>query len=151
MAGLKGIVIRLKTKKESGAGTNDHIYIGVMGPGGGSEFPLDVPGFNDFEEGSDVKYWFGDVWEGAALSGAKNPFQAHKWNDPKIREIDMDKIQYVYVRKHSHVGGVLDDAWKMDEVEVTLYGDSPKKRIFHKKGDIWLANEYGLQVWLTEK
>jgi hypothetical protein len=57
----------------------------------------------------------------------------------------------VYIRKHSAKTGVDDDAWKMDEVEVILYGDTPEKRIFFKGGDIWLANEYGLQVWLREK
>jgi hypothetical protein len=151
MTALKGILVRLKTKSERGAGTVDPIYIGVVGAGGGGEFPLDVPGFKDFQAGSDVKYWFGDVWEGGALSGAKNPFEAHRWNDPESRNIDMDKIDYVYVRKHSHEGGIDDDAWKLDEVEVILYGPSPVKRAFIKTSDIWLANEYGLQVWLREK
>lgn len=151
MTALKGMLVRLKTKNERGAGTDDHIYVGVIGTGGGGEFPLDVPGFNDFESGTDIKYWFGDVWEGQALSGAKNPFEAHRWNDPESRNIDMDKIEYVYIRKHSHKGGIDDDAWKMDEVEVTLFGPSPVKRSFIKTSDIWLANEYGLQVWLREK
>lgn len=150
MTALKGMLIRLKTKSERGAGTVDHIYIGVVGKGGGGEFPLDVPGFKDFEMGSDIKYWFGDVWEGTALNNAKNPFQAEGWNDPEGRNIDLDKIDYVYLRKHSHKGGIDDDAWKMDEIEITLYGPSPKKRSFIKKSDIWLANEYGLQVWLRE-
>ncbi|UCE73028.1 MAG: hypothetical protein JSV56_08285 [Methanomassiliicoccales archaeon] len=151
MTALKGMLVRLKTKAEPSAGTDDHIYIGVMGSGGGGEFPLDVPGFDDFKEGSDIKYWFGDIWEGVALKNAKNPFQAHKWNDPKYRNIEMDKIEYVYLRKHSHRGGSDDDAWKMESVEVTLYGPKPIKRIFHKVGDVWLANEFGLQVWLKEK
>jgi hypothetical protein len=151
MTALKGILVRLKTKKEYGAGTNDNIYVGVMGKGGGSEFPLDVIGFNDFEEGSEVKYWFGNIWEGVALTGAKNPFQSHQWNDPGIRDIEMDKIDYVYLRKHSHKGGVDDDAWKMEAVQITLYGPKPEKRTFYKRGDVWLANEYGLTVWLEER
>ncbi len=150
MSTLSGMLIKLKTDKESGAGTNDPIYIGVVGSGGGSEFPLDVMGFKDFEKGSDVKYWLGDVWEGVALKDAKNPFQAHKWNNPDIRDIDLDKVDYVYLRKHSSKGGVGDDAWKMESVEVTLYGQEPSKRTFYKKGNLWLANEYGLQVWLKE-
>jgi hypothetical protein len=151
MGALKGMLVRLKTKDEPGAGTKDQIYVGVVGSGGGSEFPLDVPGFKDFGKGSDIKYWFGDVWDGVALKDAKNPFQAHKWNDPEHRLIDVEKVDYVYIRKHSAKTGVDDDAWKMDEVEVILYGDTPEKRIFFKGGDIWLANEYGLQVWLREK
>ncbi|UCE74632.1 MAG: hypothetical protein JSV56_02735 [Methanomassiliicoccales archaeon] len=151
MTALKGILVRLKTKKESGAGTDDHIYIGIVGSGGGGEFPLDVIGFKNFQEGSKVKYWFGDVWEGIALKEAKNPFQANRWNNPSYRHIDLDKVDYVYLRKHSHKGGIDDDAWKMESVQVTLYGPKPKKRTYYLRGDLWLANEYGLQVWLEEK
>jgi len=151
MAELKGILVRLKTKRERDAGTDDAIYVGIMGKGGGSEFPLDVRDFDDWEEGSDVKYWFGDVWEGSALSGAKRPWGATRWNHPGIRYIDLDKVDYVYLRKQSTKGGRGDDAWKMDEVEVTLYGPSPQKRTFWKTGDIWLGNEYGLWVYLKEK
>ncbi len=151
MGALKGMLIRMKTKDEPGAGTKDNMYVGVVGSGGGSEFPLDVPGFKEFDKGSDIKYWFGDVWDGVALKDARNPFQAHKWNDPEHRLIDIEKVDYVYIRKHSAKEGVDDDAWKMDEVEVILYGDTPEKRTFFKGGDIWLANEYGLQVWLREK
>jgi hypothetical protein len=150
MTALKGMLIRLKTKQESGAGTKDRIFVGVVGSGGGSEFPLDVVGFKDFEEGAEIKYWFGDVWEGIALKNAKNPFQAHDWNNPKIRDIELDKVNYVYLRKHSDKGGVGDDAWKMEEIQVTLYGPKSVKRTFYKRGDTWLANEYGLQVWLKE-
>ena len=152
MADIKGILVELKTKSGGGAGTDDHIYVGVFGKGGGSEFPLDVRGFNDFEAGANVKYWFGDVWEGGVLTGAKRPYEAGSWNDPELRYIDLDMVDYVYLRKHSHKGGDEDDAWKMDKVEVTLYGSSsPQKRTFHKTGDLWLANENGLQVWLKEK
>ena len=149
MANIKGILVRLKTENEKYAGTDNHIYVGIVGKGGGSEFPLDVKGFNDFEKGADVKYWLGDVWDGTALSGAKNPYKAYEWNDPEIRYIDLDKVDYVYLRKQSYTKD--DDAWKMDEVEVTLYGSSPKKKTFYKTGDIWLANEYGLRVYLKEQ
>lgn len=151
MADIKGMFVSLKTDSSRHSGTDDHIYVGVFGTGGGSEFPLDVRGFNDFESGT-VNYWFGDVWEGAILDGAKNPYEAFGKNDPEGREIDLDGIDYVYLRKHSHSGGDDDDAWKMDEVEVRLYGSgAPDKRTFRKTGDIWLSNETGLQVWLTER
>lgn len=151
MANIKGILVRLKTENEGGAGTDDHIYVGVVGKQGGSEFPLDVRGFNDFEKGTDVKYWYGDVWEGGVLAGAVRPYAAGGWNDPEYRYIDLDAVDYVYLRKHSHKGGDEDDAWKLDFVEVTLYGaSSPDKRTFSKSADLWLANEYGLQVYLKE-
>lgn len=151
MSHVRGMVVRLKTKNESYAGTDDHIYIGVVGTDGGREFPLDVRGFNDFEPGTDVKYWLGDVWDGGVLSNAKNPYQAHAWNDPELWRIEMDQVNQVYVRKGGTRTGGQDNAYKMDEVEVTLYGaTSPNKRTFERTTDIWLANEYGLQVWLPE-
>ena len=153
MADIQGMIVKLKTKNHNGAGTDEHIYVGVFGKDGGSEFALDTAGFNDFEQGSDVKYWLGDVWDGAALTGAKEPYGSANWNHPKKRYIDLEKVDYVYLRKAADKSkGHEDDAWKMDSVEVTLYGSrSPIKRVFHKTGDIWLANEYGLQVWLKEK
>ena len=45
MSGVKGLVVRLKTSSiRKWAGTDDPIYIGVVGKGGGREFPLDVEG-----------------------------------------------------------------------------------------------------------
>lgn len=151
MAEIKGMWVELKTASGKYTGTDEALYVGVFGKGGGSEFPLDVVGFNDFEPGTNIKYWFGDVWEGAILAGAKRPYEAGGWNDPEFRDIDLDQVDYIYLRKHSYKGGREDDAWKMDRVEVRLYGEvSPAKRTFRKTGDLWLANENGLQVWLTE-
>ncbi len=158
MAEMQGMVVRLKTKDEKRAGTDDHIYVGVVGTGGGSEFPLDVPGFNDFKKGHDITYAFGSPWDPDALSGVvKEPYENLGWNHPTKREISLYDIQYVYIRKHSHSGDRDDDKWKMDEVEVILYGPGPydgapgHKRTFRKTGDIWLANEFGLKVWLIEE
>jgi hypothetical protein len=151
---MEGMLVTLETDTGKYSGTDDHIYVGVFGKEGGSEFPLDVHGFNDFEPGTVVKYWFGDVWEDGVLAGAKRPYEADGWNNPEKRSINLEKVDYVYLRKHSHKGGSDDDAWKMEYVEVVLYGNikpQPKKRTFRKTGDIWLGNEYGLQVWLKEK
>ena len=152
MTNIKGIAIELKTAAGEHTGTDDQIYVGVFGRGGGSEFPLDVRGFNDFEPGTSVKYWLGDVWEGSVLTGAKRPYAAGSSNDPEARSIDLDLVDYVYLRKYGHEGADADDKWLMDNVEVTLYGpSSPQKRTFHKTGDVALATENGLQVWLKER
>ena len=42
------------TLSGSDVGTDDHIYIGVEGTGGGRECPLVVAEFNDFERGTNV-------------------------------------------------------------------------------------------------
>lgn len=151
MSHVRGMLVRLRTHTSGGAGTDEHIYIGVAGPGGGREFPLDVTDFNDFEAGTDVKYWFGSVWDGGALAGAKNPFKGQSWNRPAFWRIEMEQVNQVYVRKASgNTKGMEDDAYKMDEVEVTLYGTNPSSRTFSRTTNIWLGNEYGLQVWLPE-
>lgn len=149
MVSLKGMVVMLETESDTYAGTDEHLYIGVVGTGGGREFPLDVHGFNDFEKGTNVKYWLGDVWDGGALAGAKNPWESKTgdWNDPGKFDIDLDKVTHVYLRKQSYKAN--DDAWKMAFVVVTLYGPSPQKRTFKSTKEMWLGNEYGLQLWLS--
>ena len=153
MSHVRGILVRLKTKSQSGAGTDDHIYIGVVGSGGGREFPLDVRGFNDFREDQDITYWFGSVWDEAALEGVKRPYRSEpgERNDPDWFRIELDQLQTVYVRKQGDRSVQGDDAFKMDEVEVTLYGVSPEKRTFGTSNDLWLGNEYGHQAWLPER
>ncbi len=152
MSHIRGIVVRLRTKNQSNAGTDDHIYIGVVGKGGGREFPLDVRGFDDFEEGSDVKYWFGTVWDGSLLSGARKPYRSETGNinDPAWFRMELDEIDYVYVKKQGNNTTAGDDAWKMDSIEVSLFGASPQRRTFSTANDLWFANEFGRQVWLTE-
>lgn len=153
---LKGILVNLTTANNGG--TDDHIYLGVFGKGGGSEFPLATDNFDDFESGTKVKYRLGDVWENNATSSTKIPSRStgNDWNNPWYRDIDLDMVDYVYLRKQSYkyegndYNG--DDAWRMDEVEVILYGSSsPNKRRFYKPRDLYLANEFGLQVWLKER
>ncbi len=156
MSGVKGLVVRLKTASiRKWAGTDDPIYIGVVGKGGGREFALDVEGFNDFEKGTDVKYWFGTVWEGDVLVGAKKPYHSdadadtRRWNMPSHDDIELDLVDYVYLRKASFLKDRQDDRYLLNEVEVTLYASSPSKRTF-RRTTIALANEFGLQVWLPE-
>ncbi len=151
MSNIKGLVIRLKSAGYNWGGTNDHLYIGIFGRGGGREFPMDVKGFDDFEEGTDVKYWLGTVWEGSKLTGAKKPWQSQQaggWNEPSYEKIDFEKVDYVYLRKQSVDSN--DDEYSLSEVDVTLYADSPVKKTFRHRGTLGLANEYGQQVWLRE-
>ncbi len=153
MSRMRGIFVRLKTKSESGAGTDDHIYVGVVGSSGGREFPLDVRKFDDFESGTDVKYWFGTVWDGTVLVGAKKPYRSEPGdrNDPNWFRTELHGVESVYIRKQGDRSTEGDDAYKLDEVEVTLYGASPDRRIFSTANDLWFGNEYGHQAWLTEE
>ena len=148
---LRGIVVQLNTGTAPQAGTNDALYIGISGTAGGREFPLDVAWFDDFERRARVKYALGEVWEGDALAGAREPKMAQaNWNDPSLFYVGFDAIDRVYLRKQSGRGARDDDAYELDEVEVRLYGESPRKRIFRCNTGIWLGTAYGSQVWLPE-
>ena len=56
---LRGMVVQLNTGLGKHSGTDDPIYVGAAGTGGGREFPLDVKWHDDFERRSRVKYLLG--------------------------------------------------------------------------------------------
>ncbi len=151
MSDLLGIVVRLRTADSANAGTDDHIYIGVVGAGGGREFPLDSS-IDDFEQGSNVKYWLGEVWDGTALVGAVKPYQSEPGgkNDPDGYRIELDKVQHVYIRKQGDPTPDGDDAYCFARVDVALYGSNPDRRTWSARDSLWLSNETGLSAWLPE-
>jgi hypothetical protein len=148
---LRGIVVRLKTGGSRQAGTDDPLFLGVSDAAGGREFPLDVKWFDDAQRGSDVKYALGDVWEEAALAGARRPRMAEAdWNDPKLAYVGFDSVDRVYLRKHAGRRASDDDAYQLDLIEVALYGDAGRKRSFRSTTSQWLGLQYGLQIWIPE-
>ncbi len=151
MSTLRGIVVQLNTGLGKHSGTDDMIYVGVSGTAGGREFPLDVAWFDDFERRSRVKYALGEVWEGEATVGAREPKMARgDWNDPTLFFVGFPEIDRVYLRKQTGQRSGSDDAWELDEVEITLYGESPAKRVFRSTTAIWLGVQYGDTVWVPE-
>ena len=155
MADLLGIIARVVTGNDSRDGTDDRVYLGVVGTGGGSEFPLDVPDLEDFERGSDATYWFGEVWDGGALTEASRAREGDGENDPRSRFIDLDRVRYVYLRKHRHTWSS-GDSLILDECTITLYGTSARSRVFQIKPgsrghQAQLGDRYGLRVYLTEE
>ena len=146
---LMGLVVRLKTGTAKYAGTDDPLYLGVSGTSGGREYPLDVRLFDDAERLSIVKYALGEVWDEAALVGARTPrLSKHDWNDPRLFFVGLAGIDRVYLRKQ--VGRRGDDAYQLQEIEVDLYGDPPLRRRFRSTTAIWLGVEYGFQCWIPE-
>jgi hypothetical protein len=144
------MIIRLRTGRGKYAGTDDPLYLGVSGTGGGREFPLDVAWFDDFERGSSVKYHLGTVWDESAKAGARVPKEAvGGWNDPLTAHIELARIDRVYLRKQGRPRAS-DDAYQLDEIEVALYGERPERRVFHCTTAAWLGVEYGFQVWIPE-
>jgi hypothetical protein len=150
------MVVNLKTFDSEEAGTDDEIYIGFWGSAGGREFPLSSKDHEDFERGADDFYVIGvDPGFGFPLirSDRSAPGAA---NDPALVPIDLNSIQYVYVRKQAYGTQGDDDAWRLDSVIVLLYDDdtvpltgSRLFSLFAPKG-MWFGNEHGHQAWLSE-
>ncbi len=154
MAAILGMVVNLVTFNSEDAGTDDEIYIGMWGNAGGREFPLSSKDHDDFERGADDLYVLGaDPGFGFRRSERAAPGEA---NDPALVPIDLDSIQYVYVRKQAYGQNDDDDAWRLKRVIVLLYDANtlplPRSRLFFldvEKG-MWFGNEHGHQAWLTE-
>ena len=153
---ILGIVVNLKTFDSEDAGTDDEIYLGMWGTRGGREFPLSSANHDDFERGADDFYILGvDPGFGFSMHRSERsaPGQA---NDPALLPIDIDGIQYVYLRKQAYGQGKADDAWRLESAIVLLYDDATVPltgsrlfSVFVRKG-MWLGNEHGHQVWLSE-
>jgi len=153
MSHLKGMIVRLATHHQRHSETDDMIYIGFFGKRGGREVALDVKDFKEFQRGTDVFYLLGNVWDDTVISGTKRPrdSQSRGNNSPDLYQINLNEIEYVYIRKQ---GGKetnsKDDAYKFDLVEVTLYGSEPQSRKFLTNANVWLARESGLTVYIPE-
>ncbi len=151
MSTLRGMIVQLNTGLGRHSGTDDNIYVGVSGTQGGREFPLDVAYFDDFERRSRVKYVLGEVWDEEATAGGRGPKKAKAdWNDPGLFYVGFRAIDRVYLRKTTGRRAMDDDAWEMDEVEISLFGDPGEIRVFRCTTAIWLGVAYGSQVWIPE-
>ena len=72
MSDLTGITVTLTTAADEDGGTDDHVYLGVIGLGGGREFPLDDPDWDDFELEEPIKYKLGETWETVSASSGSS-------------------------------------------------------------------------------
>jgi hypothetical protein len=153
MTDLTGIAVRLTTAADENAGTDDHLYLGVIGFRGGREFPLDDPDHDDFELEPPVNYKLGATWE--TVSSPRFPRQSKpgEVNDPAFLPLDMDAVLGVYLRKQGDNTTDGDDAYRLNDVTVVLYGpEPPVKRTYILRrisGGPWLSNENGHVVYLT--
>jgi hypothetical protein len=158
MVQLTGMAITLTTAGDDESGTDDHLYIGVVGLGGGREFPLDSEK-EDFNTGETEKFALGSIWEGGFVDGStKFPKQSAPGqdNDPALIPVDVDRLNFVYLRKQGDNSTDGDDAYQLFGLSVVLYGPTaPSKRIFRflngaNNPSLWLANENGHVVYLQE-
>ena len=154
MARLVGILVRLDISGAAGSGTDDPIYLGVMGPRGGREFPLKRSGKNDWEAGSKARYVVGtvpvdDVPPDAAVATRS---KSGERNSPDRSDIDAEAIQTVYLRKREGVSSITDDAVSILRAEAIIYDDNGAAQRWYldSKLGIWLGTQYGSQVALSK-
>jgi hypothetical protein len=157
MAQLTGMAVTLTTANVEEAGTDDKLYIGVVGTGGGREFPLDSPKA-DFITGEVETFALGSIWEGGFITGStKFPSDSEpgKDNDPALIPLDVDLVSFVYIRKQGALQPDDDDAYLLQDLSVVLYGPAmPSKRrfrFFNGGTSLRLATESGHIVYLQEE
>lgn len=153
---ILGIFVNLNTFKSEHAETDDEIYLGAWGTGGGREFPLSSKGHDDFERGAVDDYILGvDPGFGFPMHRPDRSAPGGD-NDPALVPIDLSTIQYVYLRKQAYGTGEADNAWRLDSVNVLFFEQETvplnQSRFFalHPRQGLWMGNEHGHQVWLTE-
>ena len=154
MADILGMQVNLVTSQDSDSETDDEIYIGLWGTDGGREFPLSSSDIDDFEKGTFVTYVLGEdpvpTPPTIVCSDRAKPGEA---NDPAGLQIDLDSVQYVYIRKQAYGTKDDDNAYKLRSVVVFLYATpGTGGRIFtlQPPRELWLANEHGHQAWLKD-
>jgi hypothetical protein len=153
MSTVVGILVKLDISGAPGSGTDDPIYLGVMGKQGGREFPLNRSGDNDWEAGSKAYYAIGTVPCEERPDAA--PFAARsepgKRNAPDRFDIGADSIDSVYLRKREGVSSITDDAVSILKANVIIHdSDNGKKHwSLESKLGVWLGTEYGSRVALT--
>ena len=107
---ILGMVVALQTFNSEDAGTDDEIYLGMWGTGGGREFPLSSANHDDFERNADDFYILGvDPGFGFPMHRSERSAPGQD-NDPALLPIDINSIQYVYLRKQAYGQDQDDDA-----------------------------------------
>ncbi|MDH3706453.1 MAG: hypothetical protein OES57_10325 [Acidimicrobiia bacterium] len=145
MSAIDGIFVSLDTFNQSWAGTDDHVYLGVVGTVGGREFAVAVSGFDDFEPGHPVTYSIGP---GARVFGGHESDTASDALDDMI--ICLPNVTHVYLRKQGDRSHDADDLWRLDSALVFLIAAGKPTRVFTTTGPTSLGNEVGHTVWLAE-
>ena len=152
MANIKTIVVQLSTSADAGSGTNDHVYLGLVGRLGGAEFPLAVDNFNDFKEDDTVNYVLGED-PGFILDPKFPDFtRPGQEKDPKRFGIELlppNGVERVYLRKQGDLTHDGDNEWQMSAAFVRMIDDNNMQRFSSHLGNVWLGNQFGLQLWLN--
>jgi hypothetical protein len=172
MTQMRAIVVSLNTDPEDDSKTAEQLYVGLWGTSGGREFPLRSREFDEdgnFAAGTVRVFLLGWLPVGAKPpegrpSDRTDPGEA---NDPTLLPIELDDVQYVYLRKQATgTGSDDDDAYRLIRITVDLFGtapgatnitstshvtaNTPERRFALDTPGLWFGNEHGHQAWLKE-
>jgi hypothetical protein len=149
MADIEGIIVVVETSSQSRAGTDQPVFVGIFGTGGGREFNLNVENFDDFQVGKTVKYHIGKQFTIGGPGQDKVPT-----GSPAVlsggSKISLPEVKFVYLRKMGRMTGKSDDNWHIASATVYMMNEE-ETRIFKLRGPLTLGIEDGLQVWLPEE
>ena len=136
MGAIQTFSVRLKTSDRNKARTNGDVYIGLCG----REFYIDSkdPDFNDFEQGAEKTYVFGDG----------NNIRYHSWNDPRYDyPINTEDIELTpaYIRFGPEDG---DDEWNLESVTVDVNNGEVQLEALVGGDNLWLSTHSGMYCYL---
>ncbi|MEE8581930.1 MAG: hypothetical protein V3T33_10110 [Myxococcota bacterium] len=136
---LQKIVVRIKVGTDRMSGTDDPVFLRLLGPSG-REFRLDLARGRSLRRGAEEVFVLGSP--DAADTNVAHP----KFNDPTSPPLDLRGIERVVLYKGMeplpNVRGLgeMDDRLEVEEVEIELHAaNQPKPTRFYRRGPIWLG------------
>ncbi|MER7538405.1 hypothetical protein ABTX77_26995 [Streptomyces sp. NPDC097704] len=133
MAGISKVALMLKTAKESDAGTDGWVYLGIAG----RELHVDTTN-NDFEPGAEFTYVFGQ--DANVLDAERNDPTA-----PRLNTDDLDRFP-LYIRFEPKNGS---DNWGLDEATVLVNPGTDLPHRYSNPAVIGAADHR--KIWLGQK
>ena len=148
---ITGITVSIKLGSYIYAGTKDPLYLGIFGKNGGQEFALEVNNYEEFDSPNKfIQFKLGDGCCSANMLQVQGSNDPGNCNNPKSFPLNLDSIEYVYLRKLHKLNAVEDDLLQLASARVLLCDVNGNIRKFEKDIKMVFAYECGLQYWLKE-
>jgi hypothetical protein len=150
MASLKGIRVSFNTSSQWWSPTNDALFLGVYGTGGGREFRLN----GDIQVNQPDKAFSLVLGDPCCPTPNDVPVQYSTGmgdNDPLLNPVELDDIDHVYLRKETTDStSANDDVLVLQGASVLLCDTEGRLRLWRRDAMLNFSDETGLQQWLGE-
>jgi hypothetical protein len=159
---ITGISLTIKVGPAGWSDSKDTLYLGIFGKDGGREFALDVDNYEEFDSPNKIvklRIGNGCCPDDSELQ-VRHSDQYGGSNTPLIYPLDLEDIEYVYLRKiqrmrETPTGNpddqfLHDDLLELASVDVLLCDSNGSFRRFQKNHKIFFGSECGVQHWLEE-